>query len=70
MEPEGIVDFQSANSINDIHDPTIQVVIILFMPKLGGFQCNPYHEAHRNESFTSCPIDRRGATNRHRVDVA
>jgi type I restriction enzyme S subunit len=21
MEPEGIVDFQSANSINDIHDP-------------------------------------------------
>jgi hypothetical protein len=21
MEPEGIVEFQSANSINDIHDP-------------------------------------------------
>ena len=25
MEPEGIVDFQSANSINDIHDPVIEI---------------------------------------------
>jgi hypothetical protein len=23
MEPEGIVEFQSANSINDIHDPEL-----------------------------------------------
>jgi hypothetical protein len=28
MEPEGIVDFQSANSINDIHDP---IILFLFL---------------------------------------
>ena len=32
MKPEGIVDLQSANSINDIHDLIFEVKIDILLP--------------------------------------